>query len=135
MGCVCGSCNDQVVYEGPIRDGRFGRLTESNFKVLRCTSCGVDRLDPLPADAAAYESGRYRESVDGTKALNDYYDNHDSEVAGRLELIGSAGIRGRAVMDVGCGAGAFLDVVKGMSARTIGIEPHRELGSALVAKG
>jgi len=89
----------------------------------------------MPVNAAAYESGVYREMVDGTKDVLQYYENHDREVAGRLDLIGSAGVRGKVIMDVGCGAGAFLDVVKGMSARTIGVEPQRDFGIALVAKG
>ena len=132
---ICGGSADDRVYDGPIRAGRFGKLTETAFSVFRCTSCGVDRLEPFPVDLKAYESGAYRQTVDGTRGLSEYYANHDRELAGRLALVGSAALRDTVVMDVGCGAGAFLDVLKGMAARTIGIEPQRDFGAALKKKG
>jgi SAM-dependent methyltransferase len=132
---ICGSSNGHPVYDGRIRAGRFGTLTKETYRVIRCASCGVDRLDPFPADSHAYETGAYRQLVDGSSEISDYYLNHDQEIAGRLKLIGTAKLRETVVMDVGCGAGAFLDAVKGLAGRTIGIEPQRNFGAALKEKG
>jgi len=38
-------------------------------------------------------------------------------------------------MDVGCGAGSFLDLVRGLCRITVGIEPTPSLRQAVVAKG
>src|SRR5207249_7851933 len=89
----------------------------------------------FPSDIGAYESGEYRQMVDGSSEVLQYYLNHDQEVAGRLKLIGSAELRGKVVADVGCGAGTFLDILKGTAAQTIGIEPQRDFAVALKAKG
>jgi len=95
----------------------------------------VDRLDPFPSDSSDYETGAYRQLVDGSSEISEYYLNHDREIADRLKLIGSAALRDKVVMDVGCGAGTFLDVLKGLAGQTIGIEPQRNFASALTAKG
>lgn len=131
---ICGEPSGQAVYVGPIRAGRFGTLTPSEFRVLHCAGCGVDRLDPLPLDAEAYESGAYRAAVDGESDAAAYYANHDAELAQRLALVGTASLRGKVIADVGCGAGAVLDCLGGLAARTIGIEPQRDFGALLTAK-
>lgn len=131
---ICGESSSNDIYLGPIRAGRFGALTSSAFRVVRCVGCGVDRLDPIPADPGAYESGVYRATVDGDSDAAAYYMNHDSELAGRLSLIGTASLRGKVIADIGCGAGAFLDMVKGLASRTIGVEPQRNFGPVLIAK-
>ena len=133
--CICGDCKGYAVYDGPVRAGRFGALTQRTFRVLRCASCGVDRLDPLPVDTAAYESGSYRQAVDGSTDVLQYYLAHDRELAARLGLVGSAALRGKVIADVGCGVGAFLDILKGVAGLTIGIEPQRDFGAALREKG
>jgi len=132
---ICGSSSGHRVYEGRIREGRFGTLTKENYCVIRCGSCGVDRLDPFPSDSTDYETGAYRQRVDGSSEVSEYYRNHDLEIADRLKLIGSAALRNKVVMDVGCGAGAFLDAVKGLARRTIGVEPQRNFAAALKEKG
>ena len=56
--CEIYGTNDwsMIIYEGPVRTGSFG--TETDYgKVLRCDSCGVDRLDEeVSISSAAYES-------------------------------------------------------------------------------
>ena len=132
---ICGSSNGDPVYEGRIRAGRFGTLTKEDYRVIRCSSCGVDRLDPFPTDSNDYETGVYRQLVDGSSEISQYYLNHDQELADKLKLIGSAALRDKVVMDAGCGAGTFLDILKGIAARTIGVEPQRNFAATLKAKG
>ena len=132
---LCGGEARHVVYEGPIRAGRFGSLTDVDYRVVRCASCSVDRLDPLPVNLDAYESGAYRSAVDGSSEAAAYHAMHDREIATRLALVGSAGLRGLVAMDVGCGVGSFLDAVKGVVGRTIGIEPQRDYADVLRRNG
>jgi 2-polyprenyl-3-methyl-5-hydroxy-6-metoxy-1,4-benzoquinol methylase len=134
MVCPCGGSGSRTIYAGQIRSGPFGTFTKTDFKVVRCILCGLDRLDPQPIEPDAYASGAYREMVDGSSDTAHYYRTHDRELSGRLELVGSADLRGKVVMDVGCGAGAFLDVLIGLAARTIGVEPQRNFGASLKAK-
>ncbi len=57
---VCGTQNWTPVYQGPVRDGVFGRFSPETT-VARCGGCGVDRLDEKDCiDDAAYQSEAYR---------------------------------------------------------------------------
>jgi 2-polyprenyl-3-methyl-5-hydroxy-6-metoxy-1,4-benzoquinol methylase len=82
-----------------------------------------------------YTSSEYRELVDGDASPEQYYALHDSEQADKLRLLGADKIRGKVVADIGCGAGSFLDLVKGMAAATVGIEPARAYHAAVRSKG
>lgn len=132
---ICNGSSWAEVYQGPIRIGKFGTASPAPFHVIRCGTCGVERLDPVPAQTDAYESGAYRAQVDGGADAGAYYANHDAELAERLALIGSGAIRGKVIADVGCGAGTFLDLVKGLASRTIGIEPQKDFAAVLAGKG
>jgi 2-polyprenyl-3-methyl-5-hydroxy-6-metoxy-1,4-benzoquinol methylase len=130
---VCGAGSWTVLYEGPIRVGRFGRTTAEARPVLRCGGCGVGFLPVQgPVD---YESAEYRELVDGDASPEAYYRLHDGEQAEKLRLVGPGILRGRVVADVGCGAGSFLDVVGGLAASTIAIEPTAGFHDRLRAQG
>jgi 2-polyprenyl-3-methyl-5-hydroxy-6-metoxy-1,4-benzoquinol methylase len=110
-------------------------MTAASFDVLRCGSCGSDRLDPIAMTEDAYVTGEYRETVDGAATAAAYYENHDVELASKLALVGSLGVRGRTVGDIGCGAGTFLDLDGGLAERTIGIEPQADFRDVLTARG
>jgi len=91
----------------------------------------------LARDAIAldYTSDRYRQQVDGSSEVAQYHLRHDPEQLSRLEQIGCGSIRGQVIADIGCGAGSFLDLVKGFAARTVGVEPAAFYHSALKEKG
>lgn len=130
---ICGGEPREPVYRGPIRNGRFGSLTRDDVSVLPCGECGVLYLDQ-PA-AVNYEAAEYRELVNADSSPDTYLRLHDPEQPLKLELLGMSGIRGGVVMDVGCGAGSFLDVVSGVAHTTIAIEPADAYRDALEAKG
>lgn len=132
---ICGTNESNRVYQGPVRAGRFGSLTSKLFAVLRCHGCGSDRLSPRTFGETEYETGTYRETVDGQSEAEAYYANHDAELAGRLNLIGSRKLRGTVAVDVGCGAGTFLDLLTGLAAETIGVEPQASFAPVLEARG
>jgi 2-polyprenyl-3-methyl-5-hydroxy-6-metoxy-1,4-benzoquinol methylase len=130
---LCGARSWRVLFEGPIRQGKFGNLTAHPKRVLGCEACGAGMLEA--AERVDYTSAEYRELVDGDASPEHYYALHDAEQAGKLDLLGAETVRGKVVADIGCGAGSFLDLVKGLAASTIGIEPARSYHAALRSKG
>lgn len=129
---ICGSERRRVLYQGPVRLGKFGQFHERPQTVVGCDECETGCLETSEID---YESSEYRELVDGSDSVDDFYRLHDGEQADKLRIVGTAELRGKTIADVGCGAGSFLDLVKSFSAATLAIEPARAYHSALQAKG
>ena len=118
---------------GAIRDGQFGSLTAEPQSILRCGGCGAGHLSGSPA--VDYESVAYRDLVDGGNSAERFYAVHDHEQPDKLRRLGTSTLRGKVVADVGCGAGSFLDLVRGVSRATLAIEPATSYHAALAAKG
>lgn len=120
---ICGGTSDGAVYEGPIRDGRFGTLTRP-VQVLECQECGTRRLSECLEDCAEfYESTTYREQVDGDASVAAFAAAHDAEQLSRIALLGTERFAGRVVADVGCGGGSFLHTVAPLAGSCVAIEP------------
>jgi SAM-dependent methyltransferase len=130
---LCGAGAWEVLFRGRIRAGPFGNLTPADQTILRCTACRVGFLSP--STVVDYDSSQYRELVDGEGSPERFYDLHDAEQAGKLGILGSGELRHKVVADVGCGAGSFLDLVKGFASATLAIEPSRSFHRALASKG
>lgn len=129
---ICQGADWEELYQGPIRQGRFGNATATDRVVYRCRRCDTGWLEGVAVD---YESDAYRECVgDGAGAAN-FYRAHDGEQAEKLALVGTDQLRGRCVADIGCGAGSFLDLVRGVAGTTVAIEPTRAYHAALQAHG
>jgi 2-polyprenyl-3-methyl-5-hydroxy-6-metoxy-1,4-benzoquinol methylase len=133
-GCgICGTDSWESLFSGPIRMGRFGSLTPQARTVLRCRGCGVGFL--ARAGRVDYESAEYRELVDGGASPDRFYTLHDAEQGDKLRILGVERLRDRTVADIGCGAGSFLDLAKGLASATLAIEPLRGYHPILEAKG
>lgn len=130
---LCGSADQRVVYEGRIRNGRFGSLTPEAHRVMECGGCGTARLQDPPA--IDYHADEYRTLVDGSADSESFYRLHDAEQPAKLALLGMEAVRGRGVADIGCGAGAFLDVVRGVAAQTVAVEPATAYHDLLRSRG
>lgn len=130
---VCGADSWETLFHGPIRMGRFGSLTPEPRMVLRCHGCGVGFL--FQNSEVDYDSAEYRELVDGDASPDWFYALHDAEQADKLRLLGVDRLRDKAVADIGCGAGSFLDLAKGLASATLGIEPMLGYHEVLQAKG
>lgn len=89
----------------------------------------------MPGAETDYASTEYRDLVDGGATAATYYDLHDREQADKLRIVGTDALRGRVVVDVGAGAGSFLDVVHGLASATIAIEPTQAFHDDLRRKG
>jgi len=129
---ICRSAEQSILYRGPVRTGRVGQISAQSQTVWVCGGCGAGYL---PGQTVDYASGDYRTLVDGSDMPEDFYRLHDAEQADKLRMLGTANLRDTVLMDVGCGAGSFLDLVKGFCKTTIGIEPTPSLREALAKKG
>ncbi len=134
--CVlCGSLDSKVVYDGIIRKGQPGQETDKKHKVVECSECKVVRLDELVCDLEYYMSDVYREEYNDDITADGYLNVHDIEQSPRINRIGLDQFRGKVVLDYGCGGGAFLDAIKGVAAKTIGVEPFSGFHASLKERG
>jgi len=129
---ICGGRQWVEHYRGPVRAGRFGTLAPAPGLVLRCRSCDAAYLVGQPVD---YASDAYRKLVDGGGEAADFHRVHDAEQAEKLALLGTGSLRGRCVADIGCGAGALLDLVRAVGARTLAVEPMTAYHAAMRSGG
>jgi 2-polyprenyl-3-methyl-5-hydroxy-6-metoxy-1,4-benzoquinol methylase len=134
MKCIsCNSEEYQIVYDGPIRSGSFGKLTTKNFKVIECKKCSLTRLEEFPE--IHYENEEYRLDYNDTSNIQDYFNNHDREQTPRINKIGIEKFRDKVVLDFGCGGGSFLDSIKGIAKKTIAVEPFVGYHESLKSRG
>ena len=136
MQCkVCGSEHTRVIYNGEVRAGGVGVWTEKT-PVYQCDDCNVIWHENLYDDIKRfYEGTEYREQVNGSSDADCFYALHDGESADKFRYTGTKIFRGKVVADVGCGAGAWLDFVKGTAKESIGIEPSQVFRALIQRKG
>jgi CMP-N,N'-diacetyllegionaminic acid synthase len=134
---VCPACSapsSVPLYQGPIRAGVFGTFLPG--RVVRCSACGVDRLDGTSAvDERTYRSGEYRHLVGESPEAEKFFQVHDAEQYEKVPFAAPHLKRGITVADVGCGGGAFLDLVKGMVGQTVAVELTEAYHASLRARG
>jgi SAM-dependent methyltransferase len=129
---ICQHGNITILYDGPIRTGKFGNLTETPYKIWGCESCDSAWLREAFFD---YTQSEYRETVDGESTLEQYHLVHDKDQLRVLQEVGTGSLRGASVIDIGCGGGAFLDLIKGFAGSTVGVEPAGYYHEGLSRKG
>ncbi|MDC0319031.1 class I SAM-dependent methyltransferase [Verrucomicrobia bacterium] len=132
---LCGKNKYTLVYEGVIRSGVYGRVTDKIHRVIKCYSCGLIRLESNPLDDDYYNSSAYRLNYNGSTSVDQYINDHDMEQPPRIADIGVEAFRNKIVLDFGCGGGSFLDMVSGVSKKTVGIEPYSKYHSSLRKRG
>lgn len=131
---VCAGLNWSVVYDGPVRDGAFGKTKAA--RIGRCDQCGIERLaEGICLPEAAYEDKEYRSSLGQDHDSLHHFQTHDELARFPLEALWPMSLRGKTVADVGCGGGSLLDHVKGVCARAVAIDPDRLFGADLQKRG
>lgn len=133
---ICGATSWRSCYHGSIRMGSFGKKSPDDLDVWECGDCGARYLPPVMADIEAYyKSGEYRDDLSQGNAVDEYFRLTDNDQPHKLDLIGMHQLRGKSVADIGCGAGPFLDLVKGFASQTIAVEPNQCYHESLRQRG
>ncbi len=102
-------------------------VSKRPFELQECSGCGFVFTSPRPQNAdlgAFYESDEYISHSNTKKGLISrlYQSVRNRTLAQKLELINSRQAKG-GLLDIGCGTGEFLNVVKGDGWSVRGIEP------------
>jgi 2-polyprenyl-3-methyl-5-hydroxy-6-metoxy-1,4-benzoquinol methylase len=133
---ICGSESFETAYEGRIRTGKFGTLSDGPVRAERCRSCLAISLPGMDANLAMYyESEAYRQDVDEGATVQDYFRQHDEEQERQFSVVGTSLFRNKVVADVGCGAGSFLDYIRGVCRTAIAVEPAGQYRKSLSERG
>ena len=121
------------LYYGPIRAGQAGRQTDRSFTIWQVPESELAFLQPFPTPN--YTTSEYREFVNGSAEVANYFKLHDQAQPAHLKLIQHMLKRGGVVADCGCGGGSLLDLVRGWAAETIAIEPFEGFHTSLRDRG
>ncbi len=134
---LCGASGVATVFEGQIRAGSFGSMSSRPYNVMECVQCGVQYLEPFPdMGKDFYVSEHYRQAyTDSAVEVNNYLTEYDNDQIPKINQIGLSSVRGKVVGDFGCGAGCFLDSVRGVAKQTVAIEPFEHYHSSLRERG
>jgi SAM-dependent methyltransferase len=133
LSCIlCGSGGFRELFRGT--DRLYGTTGEM-FPVVECTGCGLVRLEPVPADLGRFYPKNYWFKPGGLLAarLEEQYRrllirDHVAFVERSLREAGGP------VLDVGCGGGLFLGVLRERGARVLGLDNSEEAARAAWAQ-
>lgn len=132
---ICGSDSWRLEVSG-IRDWEYG--VEGSYSYRRCTVCGIVQIAPFPGLeelVKAYEIDYhgYAEATDKGLLYKALYALNDRLFSARLRRIIP---RGAAVLDLGCGNGAFLERIKALGAASVeGIDFSERAVAAAAKRG
>ena len=125
---MCGSGEFTAIFHG---SDRLYHTTTKQFSVVRCEQCGLLRLDPTPPpeELARYYPDNYWFAPDPSAAsrLEEAYRravlrDHVRFVARALADSTANG----PLLDVGCGGGLFLGMMRRRGLRVVGLDFSRE---------
>ncbi len=128
---LCGSSAHHTLFTGT---DRLYRTTTRRFTVVRCGDCGLARLDPCPSpdELRAFYPETYWFAPDRTAAarLEEKYRrlvlrDHLRFVERALRACGESG----PVLDVGCGGGLFLGMLRERGWPVIGLDVSPQAAS------
>lgn len=137
MECkLCGSRKIRVTYKGLIRDGSLGNYTKEPVTMWQCDDCEIIWHEEIVEDTKRYyESKEYRNSLEGSSDADNFYKLHDRETLDKFQYTGTDIFRHKIISDVGCGAGGFLDFLKGVAETIVAIEPSETYRQDMEKKG
>ena len=125
---VCGCPRFTVLFQG---SDRLYRTTSRQFSVVRCDECGLQRLDPVPQpeELGAYYPANYwfAPGAGAASRLEESY--RRAVLRDHVQFVGQAlaGTPARGpLLDVGCGGGLFLGMMRERGCRVVGLDYSRE---------
>lgn len=132
---ICNSSKWDLIYKGKIRDGYFGKFKDKSSLAL-CDKCKVVRLSEKDCiNYKSYETEEYRVALNQGTKINDFYKIADSLQPIHLLATKNYEFRNKKIADIGCGAGSFLDHIKGLTNSIIAIEPTKIYQESLKSRG
>ena len=137
MKQLCEICSGEYyeLYNGDIRDGVFGGV-KKHAVIYQCNQCGVQRLqeeDCIPDEY--YETGKYREKLEESLESKKAVVVQDEMQHYTLQAFFPKSLRDKNILDVGCGVGSLLDMLKNITNSQIGIEPCSPYLESLSKRG
>ena len=125
---VCGSQQSDQLFQA---SDRLYHTTAKQFAVVRCGECGLVRLDPHPApdELRHYYPDNYWYSPDQTTASRMEEAYRRLVLRDHVQFVAQALASSRArgpLLDVGCGGGLFLGMMRQHGFRVVGLDFSRE---------
>jgi len=120
--CVgCGDAAFRVRYTG---SDRLYHTTDKLFQVVECAGCGLLRLDPQPspAELAAYYPPSYWFAPDASAPARMEEAYRRLVLSDHVRFVAQALHEDGPVLDVGCGGGLFLRLLRERGHRVIGLD-------------
>lgn len=102
-------------------------VSQKTFNILQCESCGFQFTNPIPLETEIgkyYESEEYISHSNTSKGIiNKLYQTvRNITLQQKLKLINRL-VKGKQLLDIGCGTGEFLKICKDNGYDVKGIEP------------
>ena len=118
---ICGQDRARVVYE--LKDTNYG--CPGTFILVQCTTCGLVYQNPRPSLA---EMGKYYpvEQYHPFKALRNREAAKPAPLHARRARALTVKLGAGQILDVGCGSGLFLVVMRQLGWQCTGVEPNNE---------
>lgn len=133
---ICGSPDWKISYKGKVRDGAFGSLSKDEGPVGECLKCGVERLhESACVKEDLYCSEEYRRLLNEPEDAAGFMAEHDVLQLRNLSVLWPESIRYKAVADIGCAAGSFLDHISGLAGSVVSVEPCEGYHDSLEKRG
>lgn len=124
---LCGGTVARTIFSGP--DRVLGLPGE--YSVIRCTTCGLARTEPqIPVEDRAKYYEPEEKPEPGKDARIVFY---QGRLAARIDKAVTE--KNRRVLDIGCGEGVFLDLMRNLGWETMGVEIGEESSRIAREKG
>ncbi len=123
---ICSSEKMSLVF--PVKDYM---ITKEEFNVVSCDQCGFKFTNPIPVESEIgkyYESDVYVSHSNTKKGLKNfiYHLVRNFTLQRKIDLV-SRYANGKKLLDIGSGAGYFLNKAKETGFQTLGLEPSEEV--------
>lgn len=133
---VCASEQISEIYSGPVRSAEPGSPFTDGYRIDLCSTCSMIFLNPFPkAVLEMYKDGDYWKARTDDLKKKEFVNKFIREQLVWLNRTGAHEFVNESVLDVGCGHGIFLDVIRNIAERTAGMDVDIHLKPHLLERG